>query len=364
MCYFIGSGFQTVFSLEQERDMVNYILHMEERLFGLTSYDVRRLAYQLAEKLKLCHNFNHEKCMAGKDWFQAFIKRHPNLALRKAEGTSAARAMGFNKEAVSKFFALYRSVQEKYNFRPADVNNVDETKITIVQKGASKIVALKGKRQVGCKTSAEHGKTVTATICFSASGVYMPPMLIFPRKRQNSVYLIGAPPGAWVEYHPTGWMQTHIFTNWFKRFIEFTNASRENPKLLLLDGHATHVKNLDLIDLAQANGVEILSFPPHCTHKLQLLDVAFMKPLSTYYTEKVNHWLRSHSNCIVTLKEVFPLFGKAFVRAAKVETALHAFQKTGICPLQPDVFTDADFVAAIPMENSLASSRKEVSGII
>ena len=99
------------------------------------------------------------------------------------------------------------------------------------QKGATKIVAFKGKRQVDCKTCAEHGKTVTATICFSASEMYMRPMLIFPRKRQNSDYLIGV--------------------------IEFTNASRENPKLLLLDVHATHVKNLDLIYLAQENGVEI-----------------------------------------------------------------------------------------------------------
>ena len=80
-----------------------------------------------------------------------------------------------------------------------------------------------------------------------------------------------------------------------------------------------------------------------------------MKPLSTYYTraEEVNHRLQSHPNCIVTLKEVFPPVGKAFVKAEKVVTALHAFKKTEIYPFQPDAFTDSDFVAEKPIYNLL-----------
>ena len=65
--------------------------------------------------------------------------------------------------------------------------------------------------------------------------------------------------------------------------------------LLLLDGLSTHVKNLQLIEEARENGVIIFSFPPHCTHRLQPLDVAFMKPLATYYVTKVANWLRNHS---------------------------------------------------------------------
>lgn len=36
---------------------------MERNLHGLTAIDVRRLAFQLAEKLKITHNFNKEKGM-------------------------------------------------------------------------------------------------------------------------------------------------------------------------------------------------------------------------------------------------------------------------------------------------------------
>lgn len=61
-----------VFSKEQERELANYILDMERRLFGLTAYDVRKLAYELAEKNSIKHYFSEESKIAGKDWLIGF----------------------------------------------------------------------------------------------------------------------------------------------------------------------------------------------------------------------------------------------------------------------------------------------------
>lgn len=112
--------------------------------------------------------------------------------------------------------------------------------------------------------------------------------------------------------------------------------------LLLLDGHASHVKNFDVIDLARANEVVIICLSPHCTHKLQPLDVGFMKPLSECYTHQVNKYQRQGNK--VTMKNVFSLFGKAFAEAAKIDTAIKAFGTTGIYPFNPDIFSSSDFV--------------------
>lgn len=85
------------FSPEQEQELVGHILEMEKRFYGLTLQDVRRLAYQLAERNNIGHKFNKETEMAGKAWTSAFRKRHPELTLRSPEATSLARAQGFNK---------------------------------------------------------------------------------------------------------------------------------------------------------------------------------------------------------------------------------------------------------------------------
>lgn len=73
---------------------------------------------------------------------------------------------------------------------------MDETGITCVPKSQSKIIACRGRRQVGTLTSADRGQTITAEICMSADGSYMPPMLIFPRVRAKLELIDGGPPGS------------------------------------------------------------------------------------------------------------------------------------------------------------------------
>lgn len=124
--------------------------------------------------------------MAGKDWLYGFLKRHKNnISLRFPENISIARAMGFNKQAVYKFFDLLEGLYKKHNFSPSDIYNVDETGITTVPNKPSKILASRGKKQVGALVSAERGVLVTAETCMNAAGNFMPTMFVFPRKREN-----------------------------------------------------------------------------------------------------------------------------------------------------------------------------------
>ena len=194
--------------------------------------------------------------------------------------------------------------------------------------------------------SAERGTNVTAVICMSVTGRYMGPLLIFPRKTENKAFLNGAPPDSWAEFNGSGWMEDSTFTKWLQRFIQFSNASKEHPVLLLLDGHSTHVKNIAAIEHAQENGVVMLCFPPHCTHRMQPLDVSYMKPLSNYYSNEINKWMRDNPHDVVQLKNIFSIFGRAFTKACTLETALNGFKKTGIWLLNREIFKDKDFAAA------------------
>lgn len=332
---------KTVFSERQEQELVDHILMLESRLFGLTLTEVRILAYELATKNNLKHMFNGELKMAGKDWLYGFLKRHQKkLSLRDPENTSISRAIGFNKQVVGKFFDLLESLYNKYKFSPSDIYNVDETGITTVPNKPSKVLALRGKKQVGVLTSAERGVLVTAETCMSASGNFMPTMFIFPRKRDNPLLLDDAPPGSFAQYHPSGWMQSDIFVCWFRKFIEFSKPTPEKPVLLILDGHATHTKSLELINLARANNVILLCLPPHCSHRMQPLDVTFMAPLSTYYQQEVRQWITMHPGRAVTIHQVAKLYGTAFLRAASMNTAVNGFKQTGIYPFNRNIFPE------------------------
>lgn len=358
--------FKNVFTAEQEIELVAYLKSMESRLFGLTMKDLRSLAYELAERNGLPHRFDRETCLAGQDWVKGFLNRHPTLTIRTPENTSGARAMGFNKVAVSQFFYLLNGVIDKHKLTAEKIFNCDETGVSVNPKSQSKIVALKGKRQVGAITSAERGETVTAEVCMSASGSYMPPMLIFPRMKKKQEFELGLPPGGWAEVHSSGWMTTELYLVWFTKFIEFSRATKESPVLLIVDGHSTHTKNLQLLDKARDNGVVLLCLPPHTSHKLQPLDVTFFKPLSLYYGEEIRKWLRCHPGKVVTLFQVSSIFGAAFLRAATMPTAINGFKKTGIWPSDLNVFSDADYLPSattdIQLENSECPSAISTDG--
>nr|CAH7743754.1 unnamed protein product [Callosobruchus chinensis] len=196
-----------------------------------------------------------------------------------------------------------------------------------------------GMKQVGCLSSAERGQLVTAEICFNAAGTYVPPMLIYPRKRMKDELLDDAPPGFWGTCSDNGWITLKIFFDWFKSFVRFTGATKEKPVLLILDGHASHTKNIEVIDYAREHHVILLCTPPHCTHKLQPADVTFNGPLSTYYSA-------ASPGRVVTPYQVAKLFGNAYLKAATMLTAINGFKTCGIWPVDRNVFTEADFIAA------------------
>ena len=304
----ILGSYTAVFSADIERELVQYILTMEGMMFGITCKEVRGLAFEMAERNNIPHPFKNG--VAGKDWLQGFMSRHPELSLRQPEATSAARAHGFNRQSVNRFFDLLTALVEEHNFPPDKIYNVDETGMTTVQTRPSNIIALRGKRQVGALTSAERGTLVTTEICMSATGSFVPPMFVWPRVRMKPELMDECPPGSISECHNSGWMQTNIFTIWFQYFVKVSGATTDNKVLLILDGHATQTHNLNVINMARENGVYLLSLPPHCSHKLQPLDVAFMKPLSTYYTQAVETWLRQHPGRRVTYFKLPACSGK------------------------------------------------------
>lgn len=324
-----------------EEELVQYLLIMERKFYGLTRQDVRQLAYQLCERNGLKHPFSDG--LAGRAWFDHFMNRHKNvLSVLKPAATSFSRANGFNKDAVNHFFDILETEYEKHTYPPDRVFNVDETGVSVVQSKIPRVVGLKGKRQIGALSSAERGSLVTVVCSMSAGGTFVPPLLIFPRKNMTETLMKGSPPGSIGKCHPSGWIQANLFTDWFKHFIQKTKPTENDPILLILDGHNTHTKNIDVVDLARENHISIVSLPPHTTHKLQPLDKSFMGPLKHHYSENIRLWMR-HNNRPVGPYDIAELFGKAYLTCQSGAIAVNGFGVTGIFPCNRKIFSEVEF---------------------
>ncbi|KAG8223667.1 hypothetical protein J437_LFUL001775 [Ladona fulva] len=154
----------------------------------------------------------------------------------------------------------------------------------------------------------------------------------------------GAPPGAIPGFHPSGWIQSDLFCKWLKHFATFVKSTLEDPVILILDGHYSHTRNLEVINFARDNHTIMACLPPHSTHRMQPLDVAFMKPFKTYYNQEIQKWLSCNEGRIVTQYEVTKLMGKAYVRAATISNAISGFRATGIYPFDDSIFTETKLI--------------------
>lgn len=91
-----------VFTEDEEKTLEDYIVKIAKMQYGLTKKGVRELAYKFAAANIKNYplSWNKEK-IAGEEWMRGFLKRHPQLSIRKPEATSLSRSTSFNQVNVN-----------------------------------------------------------------------------------------------------------------------------------------------------------------------------------------------------------------------------------------------------------------------
>ncbi|KAF2883453.1 hypothetical protein ILUMI_22720 [Ignelater luminosus] len=84
--------------------------------------------------------------------------------------------------------------------------------------------------------------------------------------------------------------------------------------------------------------------PSHCSHRLQLLNVAVYGPLKAHYNTSVDQWMKDHPGTPMSIYDISGCCGVAFERAMTSINILARLKRTGIAPLDRHVFTDTDFL--------------------
>lgn len=219
---------------------------------------------------------------------------------------------------------------------------MDESGLLTVQR-PNRVIARKGFKQIGALTSAERGTLVTIATAVSATGNTVPPLFVFPRVNFKEHFVRDGPVGCVGSCNPSGWMNEDIFVAFLKHFVQHVKPTKQSPVLLLLDNHETHL-SIEGLNYAKNNGVVMLSFPPHCSHKLQPLDRSVFGPLKTFFNAACDGWMKSNPGKTICIYDIPSLVKLAFPRAATPSNIMAGFKVTGIYPFNREIFTDIDFM--------------------
>lgn len=172
----------------------------------------------------------------------------------------------------------------------------------------TEVVSQKEKHCVSSVTSGEKGITTTVLCAMNVIGQYIPPMMVFKRKIMKLELIDHAPVGTIGGCSDNGWITADLFFQYIQHFAKYTNSSKENKVLLILDGYKVHTRSTNVIDFAGDNGIVIVSLPPHTSLKLQPLDRSLFKPLKSAYNPTCSRWMRDHPGRRITTDQLGGLF--------------------------------------------------------
>jgi hypothetical protein len=126
-----------------------------------------------------------------------------------------------------------------------------------------------------------------------------------------------------------GWINSELFLELMHHFVKCTPPAR--PVLLIMDSHTSHV-GIDLIDFARKNDVHLMTFPSHCNHILQPLDLTVYKSLRNVWAKELGHFTRANLVGSPTRMDFCGLFAPAYHTAFNPVNIRNGFRKAGIYP--------------------------------
>lgn len=276
-------GGQPVFSNEEEKMLAEGITKFSEWGFPMTRNEIRTLVKQFLDR-KGVRIKQFENNLPGVEWFYKFLERNKILTERFAQNIKRCRA-NINREIVQEYFSnLSETLQ---NIPPTHILNYDETNLCD-DPGKAKVVCRRGSKRVE-RILDSSKSSVSVMISVSASGIMLPPYIVYKSVHLYPTWIEGGPDGAIYNRTKSGWFDGPTFEDWFEKVALPYCKNLAGKKVLIGDNLSSHV-SIHVLQACQRNNIDFVLLPPNGTHLLQPLDVSFFAPMKKAWRNILTDW--------------------------------------------------------------------------
>ena len=326
-------GKPTALSYAEEREIVATCHLFVEWGFSLSKQEVMNVVGDYMKANKKANPFRDN--IPGRAWWVGFLRRHPDLVLRKPEHLQLVLAQAATSEIIDHWFTqCLKPVLEQLDLfdKPHNIFNADETGFPL-SGNPGHVLAKRGMKSPQTIIGGSGRDNITVLACASATGKLLPPFVVYTGKHLMASNVNGGPFATKYSVSDSGWMTKIGFLDWFQNLF-IPSLTEERPVLLIIDGHSSHI-SYNVRQVAKQNDIHMLKLPPHLTHLLQPMDVGVFKPLKASWYKVVSEFTKQQKKPVT--KKEFPSLLKKVWDSYKEENAINGFKKTGIHPFDKDV---------------------------
>jgi len=290
-------------------------------------------------------------------WVRLFCRRN-SMKLRRENVLESVRAKAMTKENFATHFAILAHLIDKHNITPERMSNWDETGFSFGKLGASNEQVLSDPA-VG--QSVTHGVSVcgdaehtTLAASITADGRALAPLVLLPGVEAKYRTLVDGVTQTPVDYlplneivcykNPSG-VNGSIMNVWVDNYLQQTAELRASGKtLIIFDGYSSHL-SISVPRKCFDNNVIAYALPSHTSHVTQPLDVAVFGPMKAHTQQRLSAFSNSPAKKHASLNVygACEIITQAYWLSMTPDNIKAGFLRTGIHPINPNIFTDASF---------------------
>ena len=248
--------------------------------------------------------------LPGKDFVYGFLRRHPDLTVRTANLIKRSRA-ALSHDDVHAFFDNFE--RSAAGIPPENIYNCDETNLQD-NPGAKRAIFSRGVKYA--EKVSDHSKSaISVMFCGSASGVLLPPYVVYKSNNCYESWMKGGPKGAIYSATPSGWFESFTFADFMTK--GFLPHVRRQPgrKLILCDNLSCHMSEA-IFQLCREENVQFVCLPANSTDKMQPLDVGLFKQLKENWRGQLTRYRDADPTAKLLVKTEFPAMLKELISTA------------------------------------------------
>ena len=280
----------------QEDFLVEWILEEDARGYPPPHARAREMANRILR-------MNGDTQPVGKLWVSHFIKRQPRVASVVGRKLEAQRAEAATPEQMRAFLEKYDEIRRRLDIQTENTYNMDETGVALGVCTNTRVLASSTKKKAYIKAP-ENREWVSIIECISATGRKLRCAVIFKGKSLQTTWFPSSIPGWLYTTSENGWTSNEIGVEWLQRiFIPETATSDGQWRLLILDGHGSHI-DIEFLWLCKQHRIYLLFLPAHSSHVVQPLDLAPFSVIKSSYRRQIQD-LASLDDAVAVKKERF-----------------------------------------------------------